>query len=51
MSNITFFIHSDIFELENFSNENIKAFIKKINPILEIGRQLKADVYYASKDI
>lgn len=51
MSNITFFIHSDIFELENFSNENIKEFVKKINPILEIGRQLKAKVYYSLYDI
>ncbi len=50
MGDFIFYIHSDILALNNFSNENIKNFLKQINPILEIGRKLQANVYYSFED-
>lgn len=50
MEKFIFYVHSDILELDNFSNENIKNFIKQINPILEIARKLKAKAYYSFAD-
>ncbi|WP_291099692.1 MULTISPECIES: hypothetical protein [unclassified Flavobacterium] len=50
MGDFIFYIHSDVLELDNFSNENIKNFLNKINPILEIGRKLQANVYYSFED-
>lgn len=50
MGEFIFYIHSDILKLDNFSNENVKNFIKQINPVLEIGRKLQASVYYSFED-
>ncbi len=50
MEEFIFYIHSDVLEVDNFLDINIKNFIKQIKPILEIGRQLKAKVYYSFDD-
>lgn len=46
-----FYIHSDIFELENFENQNFKDFYDKIKPIIKVAEQLKADIYYSTSHI
>jgi hypothetical protein len=50
MDNFIFYIHSDVFDLDNFSDVNFKEFLNKVNPILEIGRKLKANVYYSFEE-
>jgi hypothetical protein len=51
MEDFIFYIHSDVLELDNFSDQNFKKFIQQINPILEIGKHLKANVYYCKSEI
>lgn len=46
-----FYIHSDVFKLDNFSKERFTEFRKQIEPLIEVGRQLEADIYYANEDI
>ena len=41
-----FYIHSDIFNPDNFKDENIFTFAKSINNVFEIARQLNAKVFY-----
>jgi hypothetical protein len=46
-----FYIHTEIFNDVNFSDENIKDFSKKMNLIFEVARQIEAEVYYPSAAI
>jgi hypothetical protein len=48
--NFVFYIHSDILATENFEKTVVKDFFRKIIPILEVGRLLRADVLYSKKD-
>ena len=41
-----FYIHSEIFNPDNFKDENIYTFAKSINNVFEIARQLNAKVFY-----
>ena len=46
-----FYIHSEVFNPENFSDKNFNTFAKSTNTVFEIARQLKADVFYAPNEI
>lgn len=46
-----FFIDSEIFDVENFLDENIKRFTKQMSTIFDVARYLEADVYYALEDV
>ncbi len=41
-----FYIHSEVFKPDNFSDANINDFAKNINFVFDVARQIKADVYY-----
>jgi hypothetical protein len=41
-----FYIHSEVFNPDNFSDENFNDFAKNINSVFEVARQIKADVFY-----
>jgi hypothetical protein len=41
-----FYIHSEVFNPENFSDENIQTFAKSMHIVFEIARQLEAKVFY-----
>jgi hypothetical protein len=49
--NFIFYVHSDILEPKNFTDDKIDEFIRLVNPILNIGRKLKAKIYYSCDDI
>lgn len=51
MAEIVFYLHSSILNPENFKDENVKEFKNKIKLLLEVGRHLKADVFYSKSDI
>lgn len=46
-----FYIHFDIFRFENFLDDNIEAFMNRMNILFEVARHLKADVYFAAADV
>ena len=50
-NNFIFYINSDILDSNNFIDYQIDAFIKSVNPILNIGRKLKAKIYYSDYSI
>ncbi|TDO72832.1 hypothetical protein EV143_107138 [Flavobacterium chryseum] len=50
-SNFVFYINSDILDSSNFLDYQIDAFIKSVNPILNVGRKLKAKIYYSNYNI
>jgi hypothetical protein len=41
-----FYVHSEVFNPENFSDENLHTFAKSINAVFEVARQLKAKIFY-----
>jgi hypothetical protein len=41
-----FYIHTEVFNPNNFSDENFNEFAKNLHSTFEVGRQLKADVFY-----
>jgi hypothetical protein len=41
-----FYIHSEVFIPDNFSDQNFNDFAKNMNSVFEVARQIKADVYY-----
>jgi hypothetical protein len=46
-----FYIHSEIFNPDNFKDENINTFAKSMNNVFEIARQLNAKVFYKFGDV
>lgn len=46
-----FYVNSDVLDSTNFIDDKIDVFIKLMNPILNIGRKLKAKIYYSYYDI
>ncbi len=46
-----FYIHSEMFDDEHFTTENFDAYKIATYSILEVARQLKAEIYYASEDL
>lgn len=47
----TFYIHSDVFNLENFKDETFNTFTKNMNAVFDIARQLEAKVFYQLGDV
>jgi hypothetical protein len=46
-----FYVHSEVFNLDNFRNENIHTFAKSMHTVFEIARQLKAKVFYSLPEV
>ncbi|MDI9879778.1 hypothetical protein [Flectobacillus longus] len=46
-----FYIHSEMFNDEHFTTENFEIYRKATYSILEVARQLEADIYFSSEDI
>lgn len=46
-----FYIHSEVFSLDNFKDDNFNAFTKSMDAVLDVARQLKATVFYKLGDV
>jgi hypothetical protein len=49
--NFLFYVHSEVFNPDNFKDENFNTFSKSINAVFEVARQLKAKVFYKLDEV
>jgi hypothetical protein len=46
-----FYIHADMIQIDNFEKINFEEYKKNSISLIEIGRQLKADIYYSGEEV